>query len=65
MLDGHQAVAPTLTDVLLDEVDASAAIRPTRVDRLDILPADVRLADAAVELATEELGANGACGLAL
>ena len=43
MLDGAIPEPPTLTDVLLDDADAVEAIRKTRVDRLDILPADRRL----------------------
>jgi chromosome partitioning protein len=55
MLDGRVPEAPTLADVLLDDAVAIDAIRPTRVDRLDILPADGRLADCTVLLA-DELG---------
>ena len=55
MLDGRTPEAPTLADVLLDDADAIEAIRPTRVDGLDILPADGRLADCTVLLA-DELG---------
>ena len=55
MLDGRTPEAPTLADVLLDDALAIDAIRPTRVDRLDILPADGRLADCTVLLA-DELG---------
>ena len=55
MLDGRAPEAPTLADVLLDDAGAIDAIRPTRVDRLDILPADGRLADCTVLLA-DELG---------
>ena len=44
------------TDVLLDNtlaIGAIDAIRPTRIDRLDILPADGRLAECTVLLANE------------
>jgi chromosome partitioning protein len=55
MLDGRGADPPTLGNVLLDQVGAGEAIRPTRIDGLDILPSDSRLADAALMLA-EQLG---------
>jgi chromosome partitioning protein len=45
MLEGRAPEAPTLADVLLDDAAAIDAIRPTRVDGLDILPADGRLAE--------------------
>jgi chromosome partitioning protein len=51
MLDGAPATPPTLGHVLLGQADAAEVIRPTRVDRVDILPADAQLADAAVMLA--------------
>ena len=51
MLDGAAADPPTLGDVLLDRATADEAIRPTRVDGLDVLPADAGLADAALLLA--------------
>jgi chromosome partitioning protein len=51
LLDGAAAEAPTLGDVLLDEAEAPEAIRPSRVKRVDIMPADARLADAALLLA--------------
>jgi chromosome partitioning protein len=50
LLEGEPAAAPTLAAVLLGDADAADAIRPTRTDRLDILPADVSLADASVAL---------------
>ena len=56
MLEGKTPEAPTLADVLLDTHDAVDAIRGTRVDRLDILPADGRLADLTALLAEVELG---------
>jgi chromosome partitioning protein len=55
LLDGEPAGEPTLGHVLLDRAEAAEAIRPSRVGRVDILPADVRLADAALLLA-EQLG---------
>jgi chromosome partitioning protein len=51
MLDGHPADPPTLGHVLLGQVEPDEAIRPTRVEGLEILPADSRLADAALMLA--------------
>ena len=42
---------PTLGQVLLGQATAAAAIRPTRVPGLDLLPADGTLADAALHLA--------------
>ena len=55
MLDGEPAADPTLSHVLLDQVEASEAIRSTRVEGLDVLPADGKLADAALVLA-DQLG---------
>jgi chromosome partitioning protein len=55
MLDGRSVEPPTLGNVLLDQADVSEAIRTTRVAGLDILPADARLADAALMLA-DQLG---------
>jgi chromosome partitioning protein len=55
MLDGEPAEPPTLGHVLLDQADAEEAIRPTRLERLDVLPADSSLADAALLLA-DQLG---------
>jgi chromosome partitioning protein len=56
MLDGKPADEPTLADVLLDQADVTEAIRKTRIDRLDLLPADRRLADCTSVLAEVELG---------
>ena len=53
MLDGQGAEPPTLGNVLLGQVEAAGAIRRTRVDGLDLLPADARLADAALLLADQ------------
>jgi chromosome partitioning protein len=55
VLDGAAAKEPTLGHVLLDQAEAVEAIRPSRVNRVDILPADARLADAALLLA-DQLG---------
>lgn len=55
LLDGIAADEPTLSHVLLDQVEVVEAIRPSRVRRVDILPADAKLADAALLLA-EQLG---------
>jgi chromosome partitioning protein len=65
MLDGADAETPTLTDVLLEDVDAAEAIRPTRVDRLDVLPADGRLAELTALLAEEEMGRERRLRIAL
>jgi chromosome partitioning protein len=51
MLDGSMVEPPTLGNVLLGQVEPEEAIRPTRVEGLEILPADARLADAALMLA--------------
>ena len=55
MLDGAGAVPPTLGNVLMRQADIDEAIRPTRVEGLDLLPADARLADASLLLA-DQLG---------
>ena len=52
LLEGKPAEAPTLSAVLLDTADASEAIRSTRTAGLDLLPADVSLADAGLGLAS-------------
>jgi chromosome partitioning protein len=52
LLEGHPPSPPTLAAVLLDAADATEAIRPTRTPGLDILPADVSLADAGLALAS-------------
>jgi chromosome partitioning protein len=51
LLDGEPAASPTLGQVLLDEAGASEAIRPSRVPRVDILPADGGLAECTLLLA--------------
>jgi chromosome partitioning protein len=53
LLRGELGNAPTLHQVLVDEVDAMEAIRPTGTTSLDIIPADASLADANLELAGE------------
>src|SRR3954468_23823607 len=50
LLEGKPAQPPTLASVLLGDAGAAEAIRPTRTAGLDILPADVSLADASVTL---------------
>jgi chromosome partitioning protein len=52
-LGGRAATRPTLTDVMLGDDDARAAIRATGSRRLDLLPADGSLADVNVTLAPE------------
>ncbi|MDB5876331.1 MAG: 4Fe-4S iron sulfur cluster binding s, NifH/frxC family protein [Ramlibacter sp.] len=52
-LEGRGAESPTIGAVLLDQADAHDAIRPTSTLGLDILPADVSLADANLALASE------------
>jgi chromosome partitioning protein len=58
MLEGEAPESPTLTDVLLGEAGITDAIRPTRIARLDLLPADSALADCTVLLANE-IGREG------
>jgi chromosome partitioning protein len=53
LLDGKAPNKPTLTQVLLDEADASEAIRPSRCPGIDLLPADLSLADCTVWLADQ------------
>lgn len=53
LLGGKPAEPPTIGAVLLDQADAHEAIRPTATAGLDILPADVSLADANLALASE------------
>lgn len=55
MLDGNPPDGPTLGHVLLDRADAVEAIRPTRIEGVDLIPADAGLADAALLLA-DQLG---------
>lgn len=65
MLGGELAAMPTLTDVLLEDATAAAAIRSTRVGGLDILPADDRLAELTALLAEEDLGRERRLRMAL
>jgi chromosome partitioning protein len=51
LLSGQPAEPPTLASVLLGDALAADAVRPTRTPGLDLLPADVSLADASVALA--------------
>ncbi len=53
LLDGKAPNKPTLTQVLLDDADATEAIRPSRYPGIDILPADSSLADCTVWLADQ------------
>jgi chromosome partitioning protein len=65
VLTAGQGVAPpTLGAVLLNEADASQAIRPTAVPGLDILPADVSLADANLAIA-DQIGRERRLSVAL
>lgn len=51
MLEGQGAAPPTAGAVLLGEATVGESIRVTRTPRLEILPSDVSLADANLELA--------------
>jgi chromosome partitioning protein len=51
MLQGRGAEPPTIGAVLLGDADIGEAIRPTPTPGLDVLPSDVSLADANMELA--------------
>jgi chromosome partitioning protein len=53
LLDGKAPNKPTLTHVLLDDADATEAVRPSRYPGIDILPADPSLADCTVWLADQ------------
>jgi chromosome partitioning protein len=64
LLNGKSADDPTLSHVLLDQVEAHDAIRTTRVGGLDILPADGKLADAALAL-VDQLGRERRLAVAL
>lgn len=55
MLDGQPVEDPTIGHVLLDQAEAHEAIRATRVQGVDIIPADAKLADAALML-SDQLG---------
>jgi chromosome partitioning protein len=64
LLDGKPVADPTLAHVLLDQVEVHEAIRQTRVGGLDILPADGKLADAALAL-VDQLGRERRLAVAL
>jgi chromosome partitioning protein len=51
LLRGEKARRPTLHEVLVGQAEADAAIVPTVLDGVDLLPADASLADANVTLA--------------
>jgi chromosome partitioning protein len=53
LMEGRGSDPPTLGAVLLNEAEAADAIRSTAVPGLDILPADVSLADASLALADQ------------
>lgn len=53
LLEGRPASSPSLADVLLGDAEARDAIVSTHTPSVDILPADVRLADAALGLANQ------------
>jgi chromosome partitioning protein len=53
MLDGKAPADPTLSQVLLADSEASEAIRPSRHPSIDLLPADVSLADCTLLLADQ------------
>jgi chromosome partitioning protein len=53
LMDGKPADRPTLTQVLLDDADASEAIRPSRHPGIHILPSDPSLSDCTVWLADQ------------
>lgn len=51
LLEGRQPTGPTLAHVLLDEVEPGQAIKPSRLEGVDLLPADASLADSPAALA--------------
>ncbi|MFI5458984.1 MAG: ParA family protein [Isosphaerales bacterium] len=53
LLEGKAPADPTLSQVLLAESEASQAIRPSRHPGIDLLPADVSLADCTLLLADQ------------
>jgi chromosome partitioning protein len=53
MLDGRPPDGPSLGQVLLGESGAGEAIRPTRVPRIDLIPAEASLADCTLTLADQ------------
>lgn len=58
-LSGEEQGGPTLTQVLIEGVPAAEAIRPTRYERLHLLPADGLLADVNIAMGD----ANGPLGM--
>jgi chromosome partitioning protein len=53
LMRGEPVTAPTLYHVLVEQLDAAEAIRPTATEGLDLIPAETLLADANVALAPE------------
>jgi chromosome partitioning protein len=53
LLDGKPAARPTLTEVMMDEVHITEAIRPSRHPKIDILPATSSLAECTAWLADQ------------
>lgn len=53
LTEGQGGESPTLADVLMRQASASDAIRPSVVERLDLLPADSSLGAVNVKLAQE------------
>ena len=53
MLNGKAPTDPTLSQVLLADAEASEAIRPSRHPSIDLLPADISLADCTLLLADQ------------
>lgn len=64
MLNGADPEEPTLAEVLEGEVPAAEAIRPSRVPRIDLLPAAYTLADVPTTLA-ESMGRERRLRMAL
>lgn len=64
LLSGELADPPTLAHVMLARAEVEDTIRPTRFERLDVLPSDASLADVNVILAGE-LGRERRLRLAL
>jgi chromosome partitioning protein len=53
MLDGKEPTDPTISQVLMNQSEASNAIRPSRYPGIDLLPADVSLADCTLMLSDQ------------
>jgi chromosome partitioning protein len=64
LLDGQEAGGATLTDVLEDNAQPIDAVRPSRLEGVDLLPSDMRLADCTTTLASA-MGRERRLGLAL